>query len=323
MNHTDRQFQAQEAILLARSDGCGVWQLRNETGEGTMTTYEVFPGVMVCFNDFHMEHYHSQYVPDRPMLAIDHCLEGRMEYTLGDHRVGYTAAGDLKLDLRQQHTGTFRFPSCHYHGLTVAFDLEVTRASMPLEVKDFPATPERVIARWELGRDPRVLHGVERIEHIFGEMYRVPDHIRIPYFKLKVLELLLYLDAMTIPKSTPEQPYFYKSQVEQVKALKQFLTEHVGEHFTQEALSKRFQLPLTSMKTCFRSVYGVPIGTWLTNYRMNLAAELLLQERDASVADIGIRVGYENAGKFTAAFKRVMHLTPSEYRKERGLQHEI
>ena len=123
-----------------------------------------------------------------------------MEYPAGDNLVAYTAAGDMKLDLREQHTGTFHFPSCHYHGLTVAFDRNIVRESLPREVRDFPATPEKIIERWQLGSTPRVVRGAERMEHIFGEMYRVPEKIRIPYFKVKILELLLYLDAMTIPQ---------------------------------------------------------------------------------------------------------------------------
>ena len=318
---TETLFEKQGAVLLAQSGGCAVWQFRNETGDGTMTTYQVFPGVMLSFNDFHMEYYASSYVPDRRLLAIDHCREGRMEYALGGGLVAYTAAGDMKLDLRQQHTGTFSFPSCHYHGLTVAFDLEAAAKSLPREVRDFPASPETVAEHWGLDGRPRVVHGAEMMEHIFGEMYRVPEKIRIPYFKIKILELLLYLDAMTVPRGEAQRPYFYKTQVEKVKAIKDFLTEHVGENFTQEELSARFDLPMTTMKSCFRSVYGAAIGTWLTNYRMNLAAELLVRE-PASIAQIGGRVGYDSAGKFTVAFKKVMKLTPSEYRRERGMNHE-
>lgn len=128
---------------------------------------------------------------------------------------------------------------------------------------------------------------------------------------------------MTIPADSAEQPYFYKSQVEKVKAIRQFLMEHVAESFTQEELSARFDIPMTAMKACFRSVYGAAIGAWLLRYRMSLAAELLLSRRELSVAEVGGRVGYDNPGKFTEAFKRVMHLTPSQYRKERGMQHEI
>ncbi len=312
-------FENEGAILLDQSRSCTVWQFRNETGDGTMTVYEIFPGVMLSFNDFHMERYHSTYTPHRRILAIDHCREGRMEYTAGDGMVGYTASGDMKLDLRLQHTGDFLFPSCHYHGLTIAFDLDIVGASFPKEIQNFPATPDAIISRFSLGKYPRILHDMKETDHIFSELYRVPEKIRIPYFHVKILELLLYLDAITLPKKENDPPYFYRTQAEKVKSIRQFLTEHVSENFTQEELSRRFQIPMTAMKTCFRSIYGEAIGTWLTNYRMNRAAEMLLREDDRSIAEIGSRVGYDNAGKFTVAFKKIMKRTPSEYRRERGI----
>ena len=314
-------FESEGAVLLAHSDGCSVWQFRNETGDGTMTAYDVFPGVILSFNDFHMERYHSSYVPDRRILAIDHCREGRMEYSAGDGRIGCTSAGDMKLDLRRQHTGEFIFPSCHYHGLTVAIDLDIIGQSLSEEVKDFPVAPEEIITRFSLGDYPRVLHGMKEADHIFGELYRVPEKIRIPYFKVKILELLLYLNAMTVPEDENEQPYFYRTQAEKVRAIRQFLIAHISENYTQEELSRRFDIPMTAMKTCFRSVYGEAIGAWLTGYRMNRAAELL-RESELSIAEIGSRVGYDNAGKFTVAFKKTMKLTPSEYRRERRIHNE-
>lgn len=319
---TETLFERQGASLLAQSDGCAVWQFRNETGDGTMTAYEVFPGVMLSFNDFHIGRFESSYVSDRRILAIDHCREGRMEYSPLDNMLAFTEAGDIKLDLRMRHTGTFVFPSHHYHGLTIALDRDVVSRSLPLEIRDFPVTPEKLITRWALDDCPRVVHGAEGIEHILGELYRVPEQIRIPYFKVKILELLLYLDAMPLP-TEEAPPYFYRSQVEKVKAIHDFLTAHITESFTQEELSRRFDIPMTPMKRCFRSVYGSAIGTWLTGRRMELAAELLIGQRELSVAEIGGRVGYENAGKFTEAFKRVLKRTPSEYRRERGSHYEI
>ena len=54
----------QQGLLLAQSDGCSVYQFRNETGEGSMTCYEVFPGAMLSFNDFHMAYFESEYIPE-------------------------------------------------------------------------------------------------------------------------------------------------------------------------------------------------------------------------------------------------------------------
>ena len=121
-------------------------------------------------------------------------------------------------------------------------------------------------------------------------------------------------DSMTPPKENAAHPYFYKTQLEKTKAVRDFLAEHISENFTQEELSARFDFALTPMKTCFKAAYGTSIGAWLTDYRMNYAAEILLREKRRNIAEIAAQVGYDSASKFAAAFKRVKHMTPAEYR---------
>ena len=131
---------------------------------------------------------------------------------------------------------------------------------------------------------------------------------------IKIMELLLYLDALELPKEQEERPYYYKTQVEKVKAIQAFLAEHMAENYTQEDLSARFEIPLTGMKNCFKSVYGMSIGAWLTDYRMNRAAEFLRADREKSVAEIAGLVGYDSASKFAIAFRKIMGMSPVEYR---------
>lgn len=159
-----------------------------------------------------------------------------------------------------------------------------------------------------------VIHGAQSIEHIFGELYAIPEKIKRPYFKIKILELLLYLDALELPGNPEEKPYFYKTQVEKTKAVQRFLAEHMDENFTQEALAQRFDLPLSALKQCFKSIYGATIWNWLVQYRMNQAAEMLLRDRDCTVAEIAGRVGYDSPSKFAIAFRKVMGQSPTEYR---------
>ena len=68
------------------------------------------------------------------------------------------------------------------------------------------------------------------------------------------------------------------------------------------------------MKQCFKSVYGTSIGDWLLKYRMNRAAVLLREDRGKNVAEIAGMVGYDSPSKFAMAFKRVMQMSPVEYR---------
>lgn len=310
----EESFRTENGFLLAQSDGCSVYQFRNDTGDGTMTCYEVFPGAMLSFNDFHVAHFDSAYVPGRNMFVIDHCREGKMEYLAAENAYAYVGAGDIKMDRRLTHTGRFIFPSSHYHGLSIAFDIEIAASALSKEVKDFPIDLTALQQKYCPGRYPHVIREMGAAEHIFGELYQVPEKIRIPYFKIKIMELLLYLDALELPKEQKERPYYYKTQIEKVKAIQAFLAEHMAENYTQEQLSSRFEIPLTSMKNCFKSVYGTSIGAWLTDYRMNRAAEFLRADREQSVAEIAGLVGYDSASKFAIAFRKIMGMSPLEYR---------
>lgn len=315
MEH-ETDFHEQGAVLLAQSGGCSVWQFRNQTGEGTMTTYELFPGVALSFNDFHMASFESRFTPHQKLLAIDYCREGRMEYPAAENALSYIKAGDLKLDRRLAHQGTFVFPSSHYHGITVGLDLDTAGEALAQQVPDFPVHPAALLEKFRLGTYPRVFHSGELPQRVFEEMYHVPESIRLPYLKIKALELLLYLQAMEVP-AEEEAPYFYKTQVEKVKAIRAYLADHLTENHSQAELSERFDLPLTAMKRCFKSIYGVSIGAWVTSCRMDKAAQLLRQGRSSgSVADIAAQVGYDSASKFAAAFKKATGRTPAEYRNE-------
>lgn len=307
----------QGATLFMGNDGCGMYQFRNETGEGTITIYEVFPGVTLAYNDFHMRYYDSSFKPEGNLLCIDHCREGRLEYAAGNDSYSYVEAGDLKIDRRLTHTGRFEMPLSHYHGAMISFDMKVACRSLHEQVRDFPVDLSALQKKYCRDIYPMVIHGSSAIEHIFSELYAVPEKIKRTYFKIKILELLLYLDALELPEKAEERPYFYKTQVEKTKAIQEFLIQHVDENVTQEELSKRFDIPLTTMKNCFKSVFGATIGNWLLQYRMNQAAVLLKTQRKMSVAEVAGMVGYDSPSKFAIAFRRIMGISPMEYRRER------
>ncbi len=75
----------------------------------------------------------------------------------------------------------------------------------------------------------------------FSELYFVPQQIKGDYYKVKALELLLYLDALQFVTDTKEdRPYFYKGQVEKIKAIRDlFITANLQEHYTMDELAER------------------------------------------------------------------------------------
>lgn len=81
-----------------------------------------------------------------------------------------------------------------------------------------------------------------------------------------------------------------------------------------EQLSKRFSIPVSSLKRCFKGVYGTAIYSFMRSYRMDLASHLLM-ETNETIATISAKVGYANCGKFSEAFKAATGMSPIEYRK--------
>ena len=69
----------------------------NGTGEGSMTFYEVMPGVMLTYNDFRMEACESGFSLGRECFSVNHCRDGRLEQLLPGGGYSYLAHGDLKL----------------------------------------------------------------------------------------------------------------------------------------------------------------------------------------------------------------------------------
>ena len=228
---------------LIESDDCKVMRLSDNSGEGMMTLYHVFPGVFLMYNDFHMKECISGFQTDMDLLCIDHCREGRIEQEVGQNAFSYLEAGDLRVDRRIHHSGKVEFPLCHYHGISIGFQMETAAKEIPASMNGFSVDLYELQKKYCSDRTPYVIPGEPAIEHIFSELYNVPVKIKKDYFKIKVLELLLYLDALELSGHTEERPYFYKGQVEKIKAIQALLTQDLTKNYTLEELSRRLILP--------------------------------------------------------------------------------
>ncbi|WP_325257797.1 helix-turn-helix domain-containing protein [Oscillibacter sp.] len=162
-------------------------------------------------------------------------------------------------------------------------------------------------------RTPYVIPGEPAIEHIFSELYNVPVKIKKDYFKIKVLELLLYLGGLE--PGGRELTRYGSQQTARIQEIHALLTEHLDRRYTIEELSRRYLLNTSTLKEVFKAVYGLPIATYMKEYRVRRAMELL-RESGGSIAAIAAAVGYESQGKFTRAFKDVTGQLPTEYRRE-------
>lgn len=304
--------------LVISDDDCKIMKLSDETGEGIMTMYRVFDGVYIMFNDFHMKSCYSSYQSDATMLAVDHCREGCIEMEVDDRYCCCINQGEMRIDTRVHHKGRVRFPLHHYHGVTIGFQSGIAEQSIKEMMPAFDIDIHKLLKKFCSSGETCVLSADPSIDNLFTQLYHLPKQSRSDYFKVKVVELLVYLNGVNYEESYSEKPYFYKNQVEKIHAMHDMITKDFSVNHTQEELAKRFGINLTTMKRCFKSIYGKPIYQYIKEYRLNRAAEMLLTERNKSVTEIAALCGYDNPGKFGQSFRMQFGSPPLEYRKNNG-----
>lgn len=314
MNGTDQFFFRQNMNLLCRDEACSVYRLQNETGDGVSTIYGVYPGIWVLYNDFHLTGCPPRKFGEQHMITINHCREGRIEWEISDGAYLYLAPGDVMLDSSITENKNCSFPLNHYHGITIMIAVPEVVEQMGELLELFSIDLLRLEETLALKSRPFIMHGNPAPDHVITELYQVPETIRMEYLKVKILELLVLLKAVDPSLLGEARPYFYKTQVEKVKAIMEFITTRPEQHFTMEELASHFDISVSALKQCFRGVYGMPIYTYIRNYRMDLAASLLTQTEEP-VTSIAGKVGYINTSKFSEAFKSVKGKNPLEYRK--------
>lgn len=164
----------------------------------------------------------------------------------------------------------------------------------------------------EKSKGYRLFRSNEKIDHVIGELYCVDDRIKEPYFKIKCLELLLFFSIYG--ESKTESLSLSKKQVDIVENVRNDLINDLENKITIDELANRYCVSKTTLKNCFKEVYGKPIFKWRKEYKLDYACRLI-ENDEFTISEISKKVGYSSPSKFSHAFKEHVGCTPSEYKK--------
>ena len=282
----------------------------------SISRHKVFDGIDLMFLDVKQETIQFYAKSHTKTFAINHCEEGRIEckFTSGEYL--YMGPGDMSLGwhISSNYQHENYFPTKLFKGVVLLVDVEKAQPildSLVTETRiDLTQLANRFCEQSEFGM---MMEETESVRQIFSSLYKVPDQIKGHYFKLKVIEIFLLLSIISTTNHEKRSSY-RKQQVDIVKAVNEYISTQFMKRITIDSLSDQFDIPTSTLKRCFKGVYGTTIHHYLKECRIN-AAKRLLQESDQSILEIANAVGYENGSKFTSAFKEATGVTPSAYRK--------
>lgn len=81
-------------------------------------------------------------------------------------------------------------------------------------------------------------------------------------------------------------------------------------------ISKELSLNESYLASIFRQITGKTLHEYLIAYRIQKSRDYL-ETTDANISEVAERVGYKNPLSFTRVFKKIMGMTPKEYKDAR------
>lgn len=262
--------------------------------------YPVFPGIWLAFQEVETYSFSPWGKVPSGLLEITHCREGRLEYQ-DSHRAFVLGEGDLSIRQTRKGEAALLCPVKRYRGLSVLIHPEQAPPCTSCFLRDVNVSL------------------AELYEKFCGEgrpfiMRATPQSILRGYFKVKVLELLLFLSCLEPAMSQGEQRACTPFQVRLARDVIAYVDAHRDRRVTAAQLGRELGVSTEQLRASVQQVYGKPLYQCIRAYKMRVAARLL-RETDRTVLDIAGEFGYGNSSKF-AAFREVLGASPGEYRQK-------
>ena len=101
------------------------------------------------------------------------------------------------------------------------------------------------------------------------------------------------------------------------------IKDYISKNYSDSSLSIKdisdhVHLSSSYLCTVFKTETDQTLNQYLTNFRMEKAKQLLADPRN-KISEIAARVGYGDQNYFGKTFKKVVGLSPSEYREKESL----
>ncbi len=309
------------------------WHYQNGEEYSIIDSVCLFDGVYLQLNDMRTKNcpYIAAEGEMDNIVSINICHSGRCETNVGNNAYIYMQQGDICVSNKMAKKD-FHFPTKQYYGVEIILDFnQCIHFQEFLKVCDYPLEKFRSLAEQEpcgiYGKyDNNIFRLSEQIEKNFCDKNMHEFRACL----LMLLCLLLHQDAVA---EYEKVHFFTSSQIEIARQTEKYIIQNPASKITTSELAGFYGISATSLQEYFKGVFGVSISEYRLKYRMKKAAKLLTNT-ELKVIDVAAGVGYENPGKFAAAFKRVMGVTPLEYRRryrlemkentdrKRGVRHE-
>lgn len=153
-------------------------------------------------------------------------------------------------------------------------------------------------------------------ELIFEEMFNEVTHMHVGYeemLSVKLEELHLWMLRLSTRADVQDKPLSYSQTFSNVIF---YMERHLAEEVSLKTLSDIAHMEKIYFLKKFKSEVGTTPVNYLRRLRINQSKKLLINS-EFNITQIACTVGFQSVHHFSNVFKKLVGMSPSEYKKQK------
>ncbi|MGS2727205.1 BLUF domain-containing protein [Psychroserpens sp. BH13MA-6] len=318
-----RQMAVYLGADLKEDHGAAILLLDNKNGKGSISLYEVFPGLTAWV-------YRITFSSD---FKFDFIFQDEQQYYFGYHHSGYQLQ---KFSNEEQPTILLKnqnFIIVGEPGMTSDFTIpkDITYECCYLIInpddflsyssqlrKDLTSRLEEVFAFQVKQKTYRYLGDIDAKTDAYvsliidNERTDLIGRLAIEGSILNMLssQLESYNEDMSSELLTIG---LTKAELSKITEIGDFIRANLESHFTMDTLVKEFGMGPKKLQKGIKHLYGCTVNELTINIKMAHAKELI-ETTDMTISEICYSVGYSSRSYFSKVFQKRYHILPSDFK---------
>ncbi len=153
----------------------------------------------------------------------------------------------------------------------------------------------------------------EKIESLMKEMPEMNGLQRLASL-LRIFDLMSDSPEYALLASPTFMQNFPYASSHRFKKINEYILKNFNQTITLSQIAEVANMGVTSFCCFFRDQYRLTFVEYLTSVRIGHACKLLA-EKDYNIIEIAYECGFNNLANFNRQFRKIKHMTPSDYRR--------
>ncbi|MBQ8673918.1 MAG: helix-turn-helix domain-containing protein [Bacteroides sp.] len=240
---------------------------------------------------------------------LSYIVVGSGTRRLGDTTASFSSGEVVLVPPEVAHCWTFDATDTDEHGCIANITLEFETSFLERCAELFPELSTAVSMLCSL-RDAIGFQGERRkaIIALLNDMENAPDAARPSLFLQLLLLMADYGESPVVGKRQEQDKH--RQRLQQIHT---YVVCNARRSIGIDDVARHVGMNRTSFCIYFKRATGKTFVTYLNEYRISLACQLLRRQRHATIAEVCYNAGFNNVPYFNRLFKQFMGMSPGEY----------